>query len=120
MKKQILVIHTGGTISMMEDADTGAVKPGEENPLSAHSSSLEQLADITVREAFHLPSPHITPEHMLQLKQLIEEEYNKEKFQGVVITHGTDTLEETAYFLDLTVDLPVSIVVTGADRKSVV
>lgn len=118
MKKQILVIHTGGTISMMEDADTGAVKPGEENPLSAHSSSLEHLADITVREAFHLPSPHITPEHMLQLKQLIEEEYNKEKFQGVVITHGTDTLEETAYFLDLTIDLPVSIVVTGAMRSS--
>jgi L-asparaginase len=118
MKKRILVIHTGGTISMMEDAATGAVKPGEENPLSTHSSSLEQLADITVREAFHLPSPHITPDHMLQLKQIIEEEYKKKTFQGAVITHGTDTLEETAYFLDLTVDLPISIVVTGAMRSS--
>jgi L-asparaginase len=118
MKKRILIIHTGGTISMMEDASTGAVQPGEKNPLSEHSSSLNRLADITVREAFHLPSPHITPDHMLQLKQIIEEEYRKEKFQGVVITHGTDTLEETAYFLDLTVDLPLSVVVTGAMRSS--
>ncbi|WP_113928671.1 asparaginase [Bacillus sp. P14.5] len=118
MKKQILVIHTGGTISMMEDEVTGSVQPSEENPLSAHSSSLGQLADITVKEAFHLPSPHITPDHMLQLKKIIEEEYTKEKIQGVVITHGTDTLEETAYFLDLTVDLPISIVVTGAMRSS--
>ncbi|WP_409251201.1 asparaginase [Bacillus sp. SCS-153A] len=118
MKKHILIIHTGGTISMMEDADTGAVQPSEENPLSKHSSSLGHLADITVREAFHLPSPHITPDHMLQLKQMIEEEYRQKEFQGVVITHGTDTLEETAYFLDLTVDLPISIVVTGAMRSS--
>ncbi|RIW28016.1 asparaginase [Bacillus salacetis] len=118
MKNRILIIHTGGTISMMEDASTGAVKPGEINPLSEHSSSLGSLADVTVREAFHLPSPHITPDHMLQLKQLIEREYKKEAFQGVVVTHGTDTLEETAYFLDLTVDLPISIVVTGAMRSS--
>jgi L-asparaginase len=118
MKKHILVIHTGGTISMMEDSNTGSVQPSEENPLSAHSSSLGHLADITVKEAFHLPSPHITPDHMLDLKKIIEEEYEKVKFQGVVITHGTDTLEETAYFLDLTVDLPISIVVTGAMRSS--
>ncbi|MGM0845986.1 MAG: asparaginase [Bacillota bacterium] len=118
MKKHILVIHTGGTISMMEDTVTGSVQPSEENPLSAHSSSLGMLADITVREAFHLPSPHITPDHMIQLKRIIEEEYKKGSIEGVVITHGTDTLEETAYFLDLTVDLPISIVVTGAMRSS--
>lgn len=118
MKKDILVIHTGGTISMMEDEQTGAVTPGKENPLSVHTSIVSNLANLTVLEAFHLPSPHITPEHMQQLKEIIETKYREKSFDGVVITHGTDTLEETAYFLDLTLSLPVSLVVTGAMRSS--
>jgi len=118
LKKDILVIHTGGTISMMEDEQTGAVTPGKENPLSVHTSIVSNLANLTVLEAFHLPSPHITPEHMQQLKEIIETKYREKSFDGVVITHGTDTLEETAYFLDLTLSLPVSLVVTGAMRSS--
>lgn len=118
MNKDILVIHTGGTISMMEDEQTGAVTPGKENPLSVQTSIVSNLANLTVLEAFHLPSPHITPEHMQQLKDIIETKYREKSFDGVVITHGTDTLEETAYFLDLTLSLPVSLVVTGAMRSS--
>ncbi|MCA1063211.1 asparaginase [Rossellomorea sp. AcN35-11] len=118
MKKDILVIHTGGTISMMEDEQTGAVTPGKENPLSVQTSIVSNIANLTVVEAFHLPSPHITPEHMKQLKEIIERKYKDKPFDGVVITHGTDTLEETAYFLDLTLSLPVSLVVTGAMRSS--
>jgi L-asparaginase len=118
LKKDILVIHTGGTISMMEDEQTGAVTPGKENPLSVQTSIVSNLANLTVLEAFHLPSPHITPEHMQQLKEIIETKYREKSFDGVVITHGTDTLEETAYFLDLTLSLPVSLVVTGAMRSS--
>ncbi|PFA70012.1 L-asparaginase [Bacillus sp. AFS015802] len=118
MKKDILVIHTGGTISMMEDEQTGAVTPGKENPLSVQTSIVSNVANLRVVEAFHLPSPHITPEHMQQLKEIIEENFNEKAFHGVVITHGTDTLEETAYFLDLTLTLPVSVVVTGAMRSS--
>jgi len=103
---------------MMEDEQTGAVTPGKENPLSVHTSIVSNLANLTVLEAFHLPSPHITPEHMQQLKEIIETKYREKSFDGVVITHGTDTLEETAYFLDLTLSLPVSLVVTGAMRSS--
>jgi L-asparaginase len=118
MKKKIIVIHTGGTISMMEDAETGAVSPGKENPLSVQTSIVSDLADLHVIEAFHLPSPHITPVHMEKIKRLIEDSYKEEPFHGVVITHGTDTLEETAYFLDLTLSLPIAVVVTGAMRSS--
>ncbi len=117
MYKDILVIHTGGTISMQENEE-GSVVPGETNPLSIQTETLSSIANIQVIEAFHLPSPHITPRHMLMLKDIIEEHYKKKAFDGVVITHGTDTLEETAYFLDLTVALPISIVVTGAMRSS--
>ncbi|GIN85641.1 L-asparaginase [Heyndrickxia sporothermodurans] len=117
MKKDILVIHTGGTISMFEDK-TGAVKPGNENPLSSHTMGLSNLANIIIKEPFNLPSPHITMTEMLQIKKLILDEINQKDIDGIVITHGTDTLEETAYFLDLTLGLNIPIVVTGAMRSS--
>ncbi|WP_203361873.1 asparaginase [Bacillus sp. REN10] len=117
-KKHVFVIHTGGTISMMEDKQSGAVTPGEQNPLLLSTSLLNEAAHVTTVEPFHLPSPHITPKEMLHLKQLIEERLRKEAFDGVVITHGTDTLEETAYFLHLTLSTDVPIVLTGAMRSS--
>jgi L-asparaginase len=116
--KKILIIHTGGTISMKKDEKTGAVRPDEKNPLHDTTPSLTNLGDIHVEELFHLPSPHITPLEMLVLRNKIEEKVTKEQMEGIVITHGTDTLEETAYFLDLTVQADVPIVVTGAMRSS--
>ncbi|KAB2338344.1 asparaginase [Cytobacillus depressus] len=117
-KKKILVVHTGGTISMSEDASTGAVKPSENNPMTEKTKELYSLADIIIEEPFHLPSPHITPVEMLKLKELIQNHLEKGEIAGVVITHGTDTLEETAYFLHLTVQTSLPIVVTGAMRSS--
>jgi len=116
--KKILIIHTGGTISMTEDKKTGTVKPEDQNPLHTITSTLQSLANIIVVELFHLPSPHITPKEMLQLKQEIERRVVQDKIEGAVITHGTDTLEETAYFLDLTITSDIPIVLTGAMRSS--
>lgn len=117
MKKTILLIHTGGTISMSEDT-SGAVKPGTRNPLTEEGQILSNLADLIVEEPFNFPSPHITMKNMIELKQLLER-YDKDgEIDGAVITHGTDTLEETAYFLDLTVQVRFPIVVTGAMRSS--
>ena len=118
MTKKILLIHTGGTISMHVSEDTGAVVPDTVNPLTKEHAKLERLAAITEIEAFNLPSPHMTPEHMLKLRNIIADELAHEAFDGVVITHGTDTLEETAYFLDLTTKLEAPIVLTGAMRSS--
>jgi L-asparaginase len=118
MQKKILIIHTGGTISMSEDADTGAVKPGEHNPITDNTNVLNNLANILVEEPFNLPSPHITTKEMLTLKNMIENHYQINQIEGVVITHGTDTLEETAYFLDLTISINIPIIVTGAMRSS--
>lgn len=116
-KKTLLLIHTGGTISMSED-ESGAVKTEGNNPLLRQTQNLNDYADFIVEAPFTLPSPHITPDHMLELKKLIEKYYLEHGIHGAVITHGTDTLEETAYFLDLTLRLSIPIVVTGAMRSS--
>lgn len=118
MKKKILLIHTGGTISMHVSEDTGAVVPDQVNPLTKEHEKLERLAVITEIEAFNLPSPHMTPQHMLTLRNIIVDQLAHAAFDGVVITHGTDTLEETAYFLDLTTKFASPIVLTGAMRSS--
>ncbi|TWT10323.1 asparaginase [Streptococcus sp. sy004] len=112
--KKILVLHTGGTISMQAD-DTGKVRPETTNPMTHVGLTLDNL-DLEVLDLFNLPSPHVRPSHMLKLYQLIKEK--AKQIDGVVITHGTDTLEETAYFLD-TMNLPqIPIVITGAMRSS--
>ncbi len=116
--KKILIIHTGGTIAMMEDKETGAVGQNQKNPLLLHTDALAEIADVMVEDLFQLPSPHITEKEMLILKQKIETSIIENKIEGVVITHGTDTLEETAYFLDITVQSDIPIVVTGAMRSS--
>ncbi|MGE6894165.1 asparaginase [Priestia flexa] len=116
--KTLYIIHTGGTISMKEDAQTGSVKPDDHNPLQHSTPSIASIANVIVKEAFHLPSPHITPKEMLTLAKKIEQKIETDQIDGVVITHGTDTLEETAYFLDLTTKTDIPIVLTGAMRSS--
>lgn len=118
MKKTILLIHTGGTISMKLNDKTGAVILNDKNPLMNENNKLPEYANIIEIEAFNLPSPHITPQEMLELRNLIEAYAKMNAIDGVVITHGTDTLEETAYFLDLTTRFNFPIVLTGAMRSS--
>lgn len=115
--KKILVLHTGGTIAMKEDDQTGDVSPDRINPLLSAQLQLPDEVELVVEDIFNLPSPHITPKHMLQLKERIQLAYGK-GFFGVVITHGTDTLEETAFFLDTTIGDLLPIVITGAMRSS--
>ncbi len=118
MKKNILIIHTGGTISMVEDQKTGSVIESVKNPISSKALEDTMTFHFIVEEPFQLPSPHITPREMFSMKQLIEEKQSQMAISGIVITHGTDTLEETAYFLDLTIDLDIPIVITGAMKSS--
>ena len=114
MTKKILVLHTGGTISMQAD-ESGAVRTSAENPMNHISNPLEDI-EVHSLDFLNLPSPHIKPKHMLALYKKIKQEAST--YDGVVITHGTDTLEETAYFLDTMKIPPIPIVLTGAMRSS--
>lgn len=114
--KNILILHTGGTIAMSEDQN-GAVSPDSSNPLNQFANPFAGKLNLITEDIFNYPSPHIGPKQMLLLEKRILRAAD-ENIDGVVITHGTDTLEETAYFLDLTIPSKFPIVITGAMRSA--
>lgn len=117
--KKVAVIFNGGTISMKVDERIKAAVPsltGEE--IMSMVTGIEEFAQIESYSFSSKPSPHITIENMLEISKLIKSLVVRDDIDGVVLTHGTDTLEETAYFLDLTIGTEKAIVVTGAMRSS--
>lgn len=115
--KHLLVIHTGGTISMSQNQFSQVVT-NEVNPISLHKDIINEYAHVNEIHPFNIPSPHITIQHIIELRNLILQSSEENKYDGFVITHGTDTLEETAYLLDLLIDIKQPIVITGAMRSS--
>lgn len=116
--KTIQIIHTGGTIAMSEDNVTKTINTVKENPLHSMTSVLSVHAKVRVDDYLNIPSPHITPQLMLELALKIKKYIKDDDIDGIVLTHGTDTLEETAYMLDLVLPNEKPIVVTGAMRSS--
>lgn len=117
--KKIVVILTGGTIAMKIDPNLGAAIPSPVadelmKNVKAHINGIY----IEERELFNIPSPHVTPERMIEIRNEVVKALNEEDVVGIIVTHGTDTLEETAYYLDVTVDNEKPIVVTGAMRNA--
>ncbi|WP_291651924.1 asparaginase [Clostridium sp.] len=117
--KKVAVVFNGGTISMKVDERIKAAVPsltGEE--IMSMVTGIEEFAEVESYSFSSKPSPHMTIQNMLELSKFIKGLTDREDIDGVVLTHGTDTLEETAYFLDLTIDTEKVIVVTGAMRSS--
>ncbi|MBI5975348.1 asparaginase [Staphylococcus canis] len=115
--KKLLIIHTGGTISMSED-DSNKVSTNASNPIANHHNLINKYASVDEIMPFNIPSPHVTINHVKTLKSLIEDTEKENTYDGFVITHGTDTLEETAFLLDLTLTTNKPVIVTGAMRSS--
>ncbi len=117
--KKIAIIFNGGTISMKVDPKLKAAVPsltGEE--IMSMVTGIESFAEIESYNFSSLPSPHVTPEIMFELSKYIKSFTDREDIDGVVVTHGTDSLEETAFFLDLTLSTDKPIIVTGSMRSS--
>ena len=113
------VIATGGTIAMKIDPVKNAPVPalsGED--LLAGVPDLSKVARVRVESLFNIPSGDINPERWATLQKAVARALANDEVVGVVITHGTDTLEETAYFLDLTVPGDKPVVLVGAQRNA--
>ena len=116
--KKIAIIFNGGTISMKIDEKIKAAVPSlSADEIMSMIPGVEEYAEIEAYTFSSMPSPHMTLETMLKLSKFTTELVERDDIDGVVITHGTDTLEETAYLLDLTVKTKKPVVVTGAMRS---
>ena len=116
--KTILIIFTGGTISMAKHKETSkAIISDNHNELLENIGSELKNIDLISHQFSLKPSPSITPNDMFELANLTKKYLNDPQIDGIVITHGTDTLEETAYFLDLFLETSKPVVITGSMRN---
>ncbi|GIK62020.1 MAG: asparaginase [Ignavibacteriota bacterium] len=119
-KKSILIVFTGGTFSMKIDKKKsgGAVPKYSGAELLKKIPEAKKIADISFYDFGKYPGPHVTPEIMMELSKQLRKRLTDKKYDGIIITHGTDTLEETAYLIDLTIKTEIPIVFTGSMRNS--
>ncbi len=118
-KPKIAIIFTGGTISMSVDEEIGAAIPSlNGQDIISMVTNIDKLADIEIIEYSEIPGPHISFEMLFDIRKIILDLAKREDITGIIVTHGTDTLEESAYFWDLTLDIQKPVVVVGAMRNS--
>jgi L-asparaginase len=116
--KKVVLLTTGGTIASKPNKDSGKLASGElTGEELAAMCNLPKDIEVIVESVFQKASIHITFEDLVVLKNKIEDYFIDETVSGVVVTHGTDTMEETAYFLDLTIKDFRTVVVTGSQRS---
>src|SRR5688572_12759856 len=115
----IHLLFTGGTISMHRDQGAGGNVPAHGGEaLVEFTQGLDRVGPYRVENWAMLPACHLGPDHLWALRERVRQLSEAPDVRGIVITHGTDTLEETAYLLDRTLDCRVPVALTGAMRTS--
>jgi L-asparaginase len=120
-KPLIEILATGGTIAGVSSSQTSATyKAGTLTAEQLLSSvpGLDKLARLQVEQVFNKDSGDLTIDDWLALNTAVNKAANNPRVNGIVITHGTDTLEETAYFLNLVAKTNKPIVIVGAMRPA--
>jgi L-asparaginase len=118
--RRLLILTTGGTIAMQHDPSLGGALPrlGAAEFATALPPDLLEAVELESDEILNLPSSHFTLQALWQIRQAVVTAVTRPEIDGVVLTHGTDVLEETAMLLDLAVNSPKPVVLTGAMRTA--
>lgn len=114
-RPRLLILSLGGTITMVPTAEGGITPRLGAAELVASVPALGEVAEIEARSPFRLPSPSLTLDALVDVARTIERGF-AEGFDGAVVVQGTDTIEESAFLLDLLVGGEKPVVVTGAMR----
>ena len=120
-KLTIAIVATGGTIagvnsSKIEASYTAGKLTAQQ--LIESVPGIEDLANIEAVQACDIPSQDLNDEVLLKIARTVNELAQNPNIDGIVVTHGTDTMEETAYFLNLVIHTDKPIIITGAMRPS--
>lgn len=120
-KKHIVILATGGTIAGVGESgkDTGYVS-GQVSAEALVNSvpELSEYAEITAEQVCNVNSDDMTDQLWIKLSNRIADLQADESVDGIVVTHGTDTMDETAYFVCLTVKCEKAVVFTGSMKPS--
>ena len=115
----IVLLFTGGTISMKHDAAAGGAIPALSGDEIVHATrGLRDVADIELDEWGMFPGPHMTVARMWEVRNRVRDHLARPDVDGVVVTHGTDALEESAYIVARSLSAGKPVVFTGAMRPA--
>jgi L-asparaginase len=115
----IHLLFTGGTISMQRDRSAGGNVPTHRGEaLVEFTGGLDEIGPHRIENWAMVPACHLGPDRLWALRERVRQVAESGEVAGIVITHGTDTIEETAYLLDRTLAPAVPVAITGAMRTS--
>lgn len=118
-KPVVHFIATGGTIAMKIDPVKNAPVPAiSGDDLLATLPDIGKYATIQVNNLSNVPSDYMDPARWVQLSKAVQASLDRNEVVGAIVSHGTDTLEETAFWLDLTVKSTKHVVLIGAQRNA--
>ncbi len=115
----VVVVFTGGTISMLPDPVTTAAVPTLNGAaILARTPDLDAIATLEAIDWGLVPASHLGFPQLLEIARLLRDHLARPEVDGVVVVQGTDVMEETAFAFDLLVDSPKPVVVVGAMRSA--
>jgi L-asparaginase len=118
-KPIVAFVATGGTIAMKIDPVKNAPVPAiNGDDLLATVPDIGKYATVEVNNISNVPSDYMNPARWIQLTKTVQAALDRADVAGVIVSHGTDTLEETAYWLDVTLDVKKPVVLIGAQRNA--